>query len=129
MHNLTVGAKKSIVTATTYRAIVGRLLQQHRKARFPEGEKFAKAVGISQPTLSRIESGTVAISVEQLKRLSEALGTTPAQVLAQADMAAARLPKQGVQVVETDEDSEQVMALLTGAALAAVLVAVLAGKK
>lgn len=120
---------KSIVTATTYRAIVGRLLQQQRKAAFPDGEKFAKLVGISQPTLSRIESGAVATSVEQLRRLAEALGTTPAQLLDQADRAAAMLPKKGVQVVESGEESGDVMAFLTGAALAAVLLAVLAGKK
>jgi transcriptional regulator with XRE-family HTH domain len=108
---------------------VGRLLQQHRKALFPEGEKFAQAIGISQPTLSRIESGAVSVSVEQLRRLTAALGTTPAEILAQADAAAASLPRQGVQVVEAGKESDQVVALLTGAALAAVLFAVLASNK
>ena len=121
----------AIVPATTYRAIVGRILQvarESKKVRFPNQQAFADAVGLSQPTLSRIESGVGNLSLDQLKRLADALGVAPAEILGRADRAAANLSKRGVRVVGQLPQSDPTLAILGPAALTPLLIAALSKK-
>jgi transcriptional regulator with XRE-family HTH domain len=126
-----LASPSAIVPATTYRAIVGRVLQvvrESKKAQFPNQQAFADAVGLSQPTLSRIESGTGNVSIDQLKRLADALGVAPAEILGRADKAAADLARRGVRVVDQIPQADPTLAVLGATALAALLIAVLAKK-
>jgi transcriptional regulator with XRE-family HTH domain len=114
--------------ATTYPAIVGRILETRRKELSLDQSKLAKTVGVAQSTWSRAERGTVAISVEQLAKAARAMRWSPGQVLTQADKVASALPAQGIQVeAERVEDPLKVGLLLIGAAaLTALVVLILA---
>ncbi len=126
-----VASPSTIVPATTYRAIVGRVLQvarESKKAQFPNQQAFADAVGLSQPTLSRIESGAGNVSLDQLKRLADTLGVAPAEILGRADRAAADLVRRGVRVVDQLPQADPTLAVLGATALAALLIAALSKK-
>ncbi len=126
-----VASPSTIVPATTYRAIVGRVLQvarESKKAQFPNQQAFAEAVGLSQPTLSRIESGAGNVSLDQLKRLADTLGVAPAEILGKADKAAADLARRGVRVVDQIPQADPTLAILGATALAALLIAALSKK-
>lgn len=124
-------SSSAIVPATTYRAIVGRVLQvarESKKGRYPNQQAFAEAVGLSQPTLSRIESGASSLSLDQLKRLADTLGTAPADILGKADRAAAELSGRGVRVVDQLPQSDPTLAILSAATLAGLVMAALSKK-
>lgn len=126
-----VASSSTIVPATTYRAIVGRVLQvarESKKAQFPNQQAFADAVGLSQPTLSRIESGAGNVSLDHLKRLADTLGVAPAEILGRADRAAADLTRRGVRVVDQLPQADPTLAVLGATALAALLIAALSKK-
>jgi transcriptional regulator with XRE-family HTH domain len=126
-----VASPATIVPATTYRAIVGRVLQvarESKKAQFPNQQAFADAVGLSQPTLSRIESGAGNVSLDHLKRLADTLGVAPAEILGRADRAAADLARRGVRVVDQLPQADPTLAVLGATALAALLIAALSKK-
>jgi transcriptional regulator with XRE-family HTH domain len=89
----------------------------------------AAAVGVTQPTWSRIETGGTPLSIDQLKRACERLDLLPGNVLREADLASARLARQGVSIMTTTgEPSENTLAFLGGAALTALLLSALAKK-
>lgn len=120
---------KSIVPATTFPAIIGRLLVAQRERLGLDQSDIAEAVGVTQPTWSRIERGESAISVDQLRRACNRLGVVPGQLLNQADNAKVQLERQGISVVESaDDTAEKALAFLGLAALAALIVG-LASKK
>lgn len=119
---------KSITPATTFPAIIGRLLAVQRDRLNLDQATVAAAVGVTQPTWSRIERGESAISVDQLRRACNRLGLVPGQLLNQADSAKAQLERQGISVVESADDTDKALAFLGLAALAALIVG-LASKK
>lgn len=118
-----------ITPAATYRAIVGRLLVNHRTSQKLEQQDLAAAVGVTQSTWSRIETGASSLSLDQLKRACDRLKILPADLLRQADDATARLSRQGVSIVTTpNEPAESTLAFLGGAALAALILSAVAKK-
>ncbi len=112
-------SRTALPSETTYAAVVGRILAGSRETRGLEQAEVARGVGVSQSTWSRIERGESALTVDQLARATAALATTPAQILAEADEAAANLGEMGI-TVRSDRNSKaraRAMALLSGAVL------------
>jgi len=128
MNNRAVrGGASPIHPATTYPAIVGRVLQRQREATGMTQASLAAAAGVSQSTWSKIEMGTSALSLGQLLLSADALGTTPGALLAEADTAAQGLTERGV-VIYPDrnfDSADMAAAVMTGAALGALLVVLL----
>ena len=113
--------------ATTYPAIVGRILEQKRASLELSQGAVATKIGISQGAWSRIENGSSIISLDQLRAAATVLATTPAAVLELADRAEQQLQSQGVKIVLPRTTSSGA-AMMTGAALGALLVAILLKK-
>ena len=117
--------------ATSYLEIVGVVLKQLRTEKGLDQAALASAVGIAQSTWSRVENGAVPITVEQLALVCGMLGVPPGSVLEKADRAAHQMRQRGVEVVPRRAAStgmEDGLAFLKGAAILALLVAVLGGK-
>lgn len=93
---------------------------------------MARAVGIGQPTWSRIENGTIPITVEQLGFVARELGVAPSEILRIADQGVQTLIQQGVQVTPQRASpsgiDEEGLAFLGGAAIIGLLAAIFAGK-
>lgn len=118
--------------AVSYPEIVGAVLKQLRSQRQLDQATLAQAIGVAQPTWSRIENGTIPITVEQLAFVAPQLGLLPSKILEHADQAAMRFSEQGIQVTPqraspTGIDAEG-LAFLKGAVIVALLAAMFAGK-
>lgn len=113
-------------TVTHYPAIVGGIIAQVRDRQGVRQEDLAKAMGITQTTLSRIETGQSNVSVEHLRLVAHHLGVRPNQILADADTNETLLLNQGMTVMLTrgTQDIPPAAIFLAGAALAAVLILV-----
>lgn len=113
--------------ATTYPAIVGRILEQQRaKVRLSQGA-LAEKIGLTQGAWSRIESGSSTISLDQLRTVTAVFKMTPAEILQLADRAEQELHSQGVQIVPPRATMSG-GAMMTGAALGALLALILLKK-
>jgi transcriptional regulator with XRE-family HTH domain len=120
-----------IKTVTTYPAVVGNVLAQMREQRgFNQGE-VAKAAGVTQATLSRMENGQSGITVEHLRQLGDKLGMPPSQILLAADNHASNIQMGGIEVVPTPHNAEihPAVVFLAGAALAAFIFASMKASK
>lgn len=118
--------------AASYPEIVGGILKQLRTQRGLDQAALAKAVGVAQPTWSRIENGTIPITVEQLGFVALQLAVVPSEILRRADQAAKRFSEQGIKVTPQRANptgiDEEGLAFLKGAAIVALLAAVFGGK-
>ena len=105
--------------ATTYPSIVGKVLTDVRGQRGMQQKDMASAVGITQATWSRIESGQTSVTLEHLRSAAQTFGMLPSQLLAIADQSELEAQFRGVTVVETKSVPElhPGLALLAGAAL------------
>ncbi|MBI2241011.1 MAG: helix-turn-helix transcriptional regulator [Magnetospirillum gryphiswaldense] len=101
-----------------YAAIVGKVISELRRVNGMEQTALAAALGVAQSTWSRIENGGSALSIDQLRKVAEALKTTPSQILAQADQVAEKIAAEQVTVVsERPAKDDTGVKLLFGAAL------------
>ena len=116
-----------LTPSTTYRAIVGKILAMHRESRGLQQTEFAETLGLSQSAWSRIETGTVSVSVEQLKLATQRLGTTPDNVLREAEQAVTQLSRRGMRVL-LEQETDPALAFVGAAALGALIVAILSKK-
>lgn len=118
--------------AVSYPEIVGGVLKQLRSQRQLDQAKLAAAVGVAQPTWSRIENGTIPITIEQLGVVAPQLGLLPSEILRHADLAAKRFSEQGIQVTPQRANptgiDEEGRAFLKGAAIVALIAAIFGGK-
>lgn len=118
--------------AASYPEIVGGVLKQLRTQRQLDQATLAQAVGVAQPTWSRIENGTIPITVEQLGFVAPQLGVLPSEILRRADQAAQRFSEQGIQVTPQRANPNGLdgegLAFLKGAAIVALLASVFGGK-
>ena len=121
------GASSDISPATSYAAIVGKILQQKRVAMGMSQSEIAVALGITQGAWSRLESGSSVISLDQLHTCAAALGERPASIIELADSAESRLQDRGVKIKAARAEFDGA-AVITGAALGALLAAVLIKK-
>jgi transcriptional regulator with XRE-family HTH domain len=115
-----------IQSATTYPAILGRILSGLREGLGLNQAEVAEAVGVTQSTWSKIERGDSTLSLDQLRAASRFLHTTPGTILDKADDAVAELEARGLKVHGTriDVPAAPGFALISGAALAVLLGAV-----
>lgn len=122
----------SIQNVTTYSQLVARLVGDLRQQQQLYDQKtFASLMGVSPSTWSRVESGQVGLSLDQLARAAQLFKRGPADILVLADSAAAVLAKKGVKVLagkEAAKDDEN-FAYLGAAALGALVALVVAKSK
>lgn len=116
--------------ATTYQAIVGRILVGLRKNAGIGQDQLAEAIEITQSTLSRVERGESALTVEQLARAAQRLGDKASHILSMADTAVEELSAQGINVqygrIRSGVDTGLV---LIGVAALGALIATVTSKK
>ena len=70
---------------TTYQTVLGRLIAMKRRHRQMDQEELAQHVGVSSSTWSRIEAGLSALSIDQLAKAAEKLGSPVGELTAEAD--------------------------------------------
>lgn len=118
-------ANKKLQPSTTYAAIVGRILTQHRQRKGLEQGDLAKALGLGQSSWSRIERGDSIINIEQLYAASDILGVPANRILGEADDAARELQNRDVDVTtaKSIKESNGALALIGITALAALIIA------
>lgn len=105
--------------ATTYPAIIGKIFTDLRAQQGMPQKDMAQAVGVTQATWSRIESGQTSVTLEHLRAAAKSLGVPPAHILALADQTEMEASFRGVSIVEANSHSElhPGLILLAGAAL------------
>jgi transcriptional regulator with XRE-family HTH domain len=106
--------------STTYPEIVGQVLQKYRKNKNLDQAALAAKVGITNSALSRIERGGSSVSLDQLAKLSRALGEMPSVIISDADKVSEALKHAGVEVSE--EKPGRGKTLVTAIALAALAI-------
>lgn len=121
----------SIQSVTRYSELVARLVGHLRQARGFDQKKFAEELGVSPSTWSRAENGQVGLSLDQLAGAAKVLGTTPGQILAQAEQVAEHARRRGITVLAGREaaQDDQAFAYLGAAALGALVATILAKGK
>ena len=116
--------------ATTYAAVVGQVLKSMREGKNLHQSDLANILGITQATLSRVESGSVGVSMGTIAQLAAALSTQPNVIINTADQIAEQLRKQGVVVENQEPDTwGDDLILIGGAAIAAIALSILFGKE
>jgi transcriptional regulator with XRE-family HTH domain len=117
----------SVVPTTTYAAVVGRLLEHHRKNRGLTQQDVAEVVGMTPAGWSRVERGEVPATIELLAAVAETLGVTPGQLLQEADRAHELAQTKGIDVVARRADVQKrkdaALGLLGAAAVAGLVAA------
>lgn len=100
-------------------AVLGQVLAYHRKAKGFQQAEVAARVGVTQATWSRIERGSIGISVEQLNLAAQCLGMPPWTILEEANRAFIHIEKQKVELRARTDATAGLLAigLLAGAAL------------
>lgn len=89
--------------AFTYVELTARILKVLRDRALLSQTELAEAVGVSQGTVSRYESGFTTITVETLATVCGRLGTSPGRVLTVADAVAGAARARGIAVLMGDE--------------------------
>lgn len=110
-----------------FNAIVGNAVSTFRtEAGLTQGELAVK-MKVPQSALSRLESGAVPITVDQLKRASWALGMHAHVIMQRAEDTADQLKARGFNIVTRREREGEAGQALGGAALAGILLMLAAG--
>ncbi len=114
---------------TTYPAIVGQILANHREQVNLTQGSLAKHLGIKQSAWSKIERGATPPTIEHLARVASILNISPGKILSEADHVADRVKAQGINVeptrIETSSALESGLLLIGAVALGTLVAAVL----
>lgn len=112
-----------IKPATTYTSIVGGVLSSLRSQKGLHQKDMADAIGVTQASWSRIESGHTNVTLDHLRSAAKTLEMQPSQILAFADQTELEARLRGVTVTGTknDLDINPGLALIAGAALGVVI--------
>jgi transcriptional regulator with XRE-family HTH domain len=115
--------QEPVKPATSYPSIVGGVLSNLRAQNGMHQKDLAEAVGVTQATWSRIESGQTNVTLEHLRSAAKTLGMQPSQVLAFADESEIEAQSRGVIVTGTKNELEihPGLALIAGAALGVIV--------
>ena len=106
----------------TYNGLVGFELERIRKEIGKEQSEISTITGISQPVLSRLEKGKAMITIDQLFVVCGALGVKPEAIISKASEGVKAFSTEvAVNVTTTKEASSAAGAVLTGAAIGALL--------
>ena len=112
---------------TTYQAVVGRLIAQKRKEKQIDQEEMARRVGVSRSTWSRIEAGSSALNMDQLAKAASALDLPLGELMMEVDDIVRELRRQDVEVHDSRDQAESVLAKAVGLGRKAAPVAFLGG--
>jgi transcriptional regulator with XRE-family HTH domain len=112
-----------IKPATTYPSIVGGVLSNLRSQKGMHQKDLADAVGVTQATWSRIESGQNNVTLEHLRSAAKTLDVQPSQILAFADRTEMEAQFRGVTVTgsKSELNIHPGLALIAGAALGIII--------
>jgi transcriptional regulator with XRE-family HTH domain len=113
----------------TYNSLVGYELERQRLAKGIDQAELASACGMSQPVLSRLERGKASITIDQLFVICQALMIDVAEVVAAASRSVDAIKQEETVEVKTTKEIGAGTALLTGAAVGAVLGILLSKRK
>ena len=114
--------------STTFSAILGWVIANLRTRKgFRSQAEFAPKVGMPQSSWSRYESGQSLLTADQLDRVAGVLGTTASEILREVEHVRADLIARGINVAAGPRPAEGKAELLFGAALGALIVALLLG--
>lgn len=115
---------------TTFSALVGWVITNERARLGLTQAALARRMGIPQSSWSRFESGQTLLTIDQLDQVAKHLRITAHEIMKRADEVRAKLLTQGVRVnVGARQAGENAEALLWGAALGALVTALLLGHK
>lgn len=103
-----------------YSALLGQLIKQLRLSKGIDQLAMAAALGISQSSYSRIESGDTNMNVWQLRGCAEQLGVSPSSLLKRVEVHQVQLQSEGVEIV-SEKRSNPTAAIIGLAILAALL--------
>lgn len=113
--------------ATTYPAIIGRIIAERRKKLGMDQATAADEAGINRSSWSRIENGETTPDAVQLSKIATALGLSSDGIIARANEAKKTLEKQGIDVrldpPAKSKSSTGIIALLGAAALGGLVYA------
>lgn len=113
----------------TYNALVGFELESIRKELGKEQSEISTITGISQPVLSRLEKGKAMITIDQLFVVCAALGVKPEDIISKASEGVEAFNKEDAVIVTTTKEASNAGAVLTGAAIGALLTLFLTKRK
>lgn len=99
--------KQTIKPATTFPQVLGQVLVLRRRTKKATQHDVAKALALSQSAYSRLERGEAAFNVPQLRRTAAALGVAVSTLFEDAEMGAAGLAKEGVEILEDVPEGER----------------------
>lgn len=112
-----------------YSVILGGVIEQARKLQgWDHQGRFGQQLNLSPSAYSRIETGTTAVSVTQLRMIAHLLGIPAQHLLDRADNMALHLQMQGAQIIHEKKDNSAAIVLGLGLLGAALLAASTAGK-
>lgn len=123
-------SRDNLKPATTFPAITGRILVNLRKNGGIGQDELAEAIGITQSTLSRVERGESALTVDQLAKAARKLGIKASKILDLADDAVDEISAQGINVqYDRIRGGVDTGLVLIGVAALGVLIAAVLSKK
>lgn len=115
---------------TTYSAVLGSIVANNRKILGKEQSEIANALGITQASYSRLESGKSSMTTDQIFLVSRTLEMQPSQLLAKVEGSVEALESSGYKVIPQlrGNQSDNVGKVVVGATLGALLMAILSNR-
>lgn len=112
---------------TTYQAVLGRVIVRKRQEKHIDQGEMARHVGVGRSTWSRIEAGTSALSMDQLAKAANKLDIAMGALMLEVDDVVRGLRRQGVDVVDSRDQTSAAKRGKTAAATVAFLGGALLG--
>ena len=103
------------VSPRVYKLVFGKVVAELRKRAGMGQDDFADEIGVSQPTLSRIERGKVLPDALVYKRIAEAVGMTVGDLDVTVDQALARAGLAAQGMTDKKSSGDNVLAGVLGA--------------
>src|ERR1700741_3442882 len=109
--------------------LVGKAVAARRMTLGLQQQVVARALGITQASLSRLETGQSSFTAEQLSVVANVLKTSAGDLYADADRAATQLRAQGHKIARVDKEIEPDWKPIGAVVLAGLLLALAFGGK
>jgi transcriptional regulator with XRE-family HTH domain len=126
------------IQKVTYSAILGVVLSNLRKQQSIEQGTMAENMGLSQASYSRLEAGKSAFSIDQMYQAAIALNVPMSDIIGDIEKYTTKLKARGIAVepqirgnttqATKSSASENTGKVLAGAALGALVMALLSGR-
>lgn len=107
---------------TTYEAILGQVLRQHRERASWGQAEMAKRAEVTQPYWSKVELGRANPSHSVIRHAAQAFGITHSQLIEEVERSCAEARARGVRIIDAaTEESSDWLPFLGAAALGALI--------